>query len=216
MNESRWCGDIGMLAIDRPIPLTCVHATDFCRATCYNEKLYKVYPRMRDKDIRNEEFWQQLDGAQVSKILQRSILTKRSPKKRLRLMTRGEAVKDFTDIPRIKEIALANPDTEIWMPTRSWRDPILRAMVETELFPIANLSILASTDPTTSVDEWSSLRMDGWNTMFYGDDDMTVTPNGDRVFECPKTHKGMKGHCGICRGGCFRKDKRVDVHLTQH
>ena len=48
----RFCHDIGMFANDRPInPTTnhdgsCDHRTAFCDATCYNVKLYKMYPTM--------------------------------------------------------------------------------------------------------------------------------------------------------------------------
>jgi hypothetical protein len=218
LNETRFCEDIGMLAIDRPIPETCVHRTSFCDATCYNNKLYRIYPRMRDKDERNEEFWQQLDGEQLAGILSRSRYFKAQEKKRVRLMTRGEAFKDFSDIERVKDLALKNPDTEFWIPTRAWRHPLLRLVIEREIMHLHNVRLLASTDPTTSAEEWESLKLDGWNTMFYGDDDMTVTPNGDRMFLCPKTHKKLKGHCGICKAGCFKPQSkgRVDVHLSRH
>jgi hypothetical protein len=57
--------------------------------------------------------------------------------------------------------------------------------------------------------------------MFYGDDTMTTTPNGDRMFLCPKTHKKLKGHCSTCRAGCMgaklpNYGKRTDVHLSKH
>ena len=64
-NTLRWCADIGMWSLDRPIndiPNTnitgsCVNRTSFCDATCYNNKLYRMFPAMLTKDIRNEEFW---------------------------------------------------------------------------------------------------------------------------------------------------------------
>jgi hypothetical protein len=217
-NEMRYCADIGMPAIDRPIPITCVHATDFCFKTCYNQKLYKLYPAMAGKDVRNEAFWQQLDGAQVDAFLDEMAEWDRMPKKRVRFMTRGEAVKDETDVPRVAQIAKWNSEIEFWMPTRAWRNDKLRDLVAAELRPIPNLRVMASTDPTTSDAEWASLKADGWSTMFYGDNDMTSTPNGDRMFRCPKTHKHMSGHCGICKAGCFKPESkgRVDVHLRRH
>lgn len=214
-DETRYCEDIGMWAIDRSIPESCDHASDFCKATCYNMKLFVAFPRMLAKDVRNEQFWAQLDGKQLHDILKR----KRSGKsQRIRLMTRGEAFKDFGDVYKVKDLLESNPDRLFWIPTRAWRSPLHRALIQALIFPIANARLLASTDPTTSSEEWAALRADGWNTMFYGDDTLTQTPNGDRMFRCPKTWKGLKGHCDICKAGCFKplSKGRVDVHLSQH
>ena len=54
----RWCEDIGQFSTDRPINDTknhegsCIHRTPFCNITCYNNKLYKLYPNMHDRDDR--------------------------------------------------------------------------------------------------------------------------------------------------------------------
>lgn len=212
MSTIRWCEDIGMFAYDRPIPETCVHATDFCRAACYNDKLYRIYPAMHGKDIKNEAYWQTLDGAQVTRDLAR----RKHPTHRVRFMTRGEAFKAVSDVHKVAEIASANPDRLFWIPTRAWRHPLLRALIQTSLLGVPNLRILASTDPTTTDAEWDALKADGWSTMFFGDDTQRVTPTGDKMFLCPKTHGHVKGACAVCKRGCFRADKRVDVHLSQH
>ena len=63
---TRWCKDINMWTIDRPInPVgdvegSCVHRTSFCDTSCYNVKLYKMFKGMAKKDIANEKFWQSL------------------------------------------------------------------------------------------------------------------------------------------------------------
>lgn len=212
----RWCEDIGMFAYDRPIPTSCVHATGFCRAHCYNDKLYRMYPAMREKDAANEAFWQAIDGDRV-----RNDLAGRRKRqtRRVRFMTRGEALRDHSDIARVRDILTGNPDTLFWIPTRAWRDPLLRIRIETEIMPLANAVVLASMDPTNTREDWASLKLAGWSTMVFGDDAMTHTPAGDRVFACPKTHKGLKGHCAICKAGCFAPrtlGRRVDVHLSQH
>ena len=62
----RHCADIGMAATDRPINDTenhtgsCDHRTDYCDDTCYNVKLYKLYPNMAKRDDRCETIWQKL------------------------------------------------------------------------------------------------------------------------------------------------------------
>ena len=89
-SEIRFCDDIGMFAFDRPIHSSCVHRTDYCDSHCFNDKLYKAYPAMHGKDIRNEQYWTQITGQQVFDTLQR----KRKQTKRVRFMTRGEALSD--------------------------------------------------------------------------------------------------------------------------
>jgi hypothetical protein len=78
-----------------------------------------------------------------------------------------------------------------------------------------NLRLLASTDPTTTEEEYESLVVEGWSTMFYGDPSGPAVPSGQKVFACPKTFKKLKEHCAICKGGCFSA-KQVHVHLKQH
>ena len=62
----RWCEDIGQFSTDRPINDTknhegsCIHRTPFCNTTCYNLKLYNIYPNMHNRDDRCETIWQKL------------------------------------------------------------------------------------------------------------------------------------------------------------
>jgi len=220
----RYCGDIGMFANDRPINDTenhegsCVHRTDYCDVTCYNVKLYKMYPDMAKRDDRCEAIWQTINRVNAVSIREH-FKRKRKQTKRVRHMTRGEAIKDAADVYRVRDIALANPDTIWWMPTRAWRNPLLKLMIEQDLMTLPNMAVNASLDPSNTDDEWNMLKRDGWNIMFYGDDSVTHDPDGERLFDCPKTGKGLKGHCGICKGGCFSQTtigKRKTVLLHQH
>ena len=209
-----------MFAVDRPIndipeagvEGSCVHRTDHCNLTCYNVKLYQVYPAMVGKDVRNEQAWQESTGADYAAALDR----KRKPTTRFRLMTRGEAIKDVSDIGRVLDICKANPERLVWVPTRAWRNPLLRALIEGALFDVPNLAILASIDPETT-DHEPELIASGWNTMFYGDDSPQAT---EGRFLCPKTWRDIKGACGTCKAGCFAKPilgrTGVRVHLSQH
>ena len=215
----RWCDDIGMFSTDRPIndvgsvSGSCDHRTDYCDVTCYNVKLYRMYPAMGLRDERCEKEWQAVSGEAVATFLAR----KRKQTKRARHMTRGEALKDISDIYRVKEIAIATPETTWWIPTRAWRNPMLRSLIEIELFPLHNIAINASLDPSNTQEEEDQLVADGWNIMFYGDDDK-YAERGE-AFKCPKTWKKMSGHCDICVAGCFSQTtigKRKTVHLSQH
>ena len=234
-NTLRWCEDIGMWSLDRPIndiPHTnitgsCVHRTSFCDATCYNIKIYRMFPAMLTKDILNEQFWQSLptscDNTHDSIQSLRTKLKKASNKtrqtSRVRLMTRGESFRDRTDIYRVKALCESFPDVVWWSPTRAWRNAELMELIERELFKLPNLQLNASLDPTNTYEEQRMLEERGWSTMFYGDDTHTQTLTGKRMFMCPKTHKKLKKHCGICKGGCMSTialGRRSDVHLSQH
>ena len=227
-----WYYDIGMFGINRPINDipehnirgSCIHKTSFCDDTCYNLKLYKLNKTMKDKDVKDEKFWQSLPTTYDihNKSLSRIVMQIQRAKKqteRARFMTRGEGIKDIQDIFRIKVICKATPNTTWWLPTRAWRNTKLKSLIEEILFPIKNLSICASIDPTTTKEEEQMLIDDKWSTMFYGDDHKTTMSDNTRQFKCPKTHKKIKGHCGICKAGCFGQrviDRQTHVHLSQH
>jgi hypothetical protein len=106
------------------------------------------------------------------------------------------------------------------VPTRAWRDPHLKTLIEIFLFPIKNIAINASVDPSNTTEEWKMLEDDGWNIMYYGDDTLTHSPaTKKKVFLCPKTHKKLKGHCDTCKAGCFSQltmQRQQIVHLSQH
>jgi hypothetical protein len=162
---------------------------------------------MRGRDDRNEAFWAGLNG----NVFQQAFDPKRKgPKNRFRFCTRGEAFSTDSDIDKIKSILEFCPDILFWIPTRAWRNKGLRARIESELFILPNARINASIDPTTSEKEFKGLRASGWSTMFFGNDEQR--PDS---YKCPKTWKHKKGHCAICRNGCF-STKRVDIHLKAH
>ena len=220
----RYCEDIGMFATDRPINATenhegsCDHRTDYCDETCYNVKLYKIYPKMADRDDRCETIWKKLNrhNSDFTKFFSR----KRYDTSRVRHMTRGEAFKTSVDVYRVKTMCLLNSDIMWWIPTRAWRDTKIKALIEKELMPLPNCAINASFDPSNTDDEWKMMIDSDWNIMFYGDDDLTTDPiYGKRMFKCPKTHKGLKGHCLDCKAGCFAQkaiNRTAIVHLSEH
>ena len=220
----RWCGDIGMYATDRAINNTanhegsCDHRTDYCDKTCYNVKLYKIYPKMADRDDRCETIWAKLNrhNSNLTKFFSR----KRKQVSRVRHMTRGEAFKTSIDVYRVKTMCLLNPDQLWWIPTRAWRNPRLKVLIEKELMPLDNCAINASFDPSNTDEEWKMMQDSDWNIMFYGDDTLTIDPvYGKKMFKCPKTWKKMSGHCDTCKAGCFAQKtigRTQIVHLSQH
>lgn len=223
-DETRWVADIGMMALDRPRfgkRSTCAeHATDFCKVACYNTKLEKLYPNMLIKDERNEDFWEQLDGEKLNAILAR----KKKPTNRFRACTRGEPFASYEDILKWQDICLTNPTTDFWMPTHSWWSPTFSKLnmfyvthLEKIFTTIPNAHVLASVDPANRKG-WADIEKRGWSTMFFGDDSLETSDEGTRLFKCPKTFKSLKGHCGVCKAGCFAKSigRQVHVHLEGH
>lgn len=209
-SEIRFCADIGMYASDRSIKESCKWRTPFC-VHCYNHKLAKVFKGIAGKDIRNERFWDTLDGKQFKQIMSR----KRKSVKRFRFQTRGETFATMTDMWKVYDIVSKNPEIKFWIPTRAWRNPELRFMIEKWIMTLPNAYVQASLDPTNTKEEMESLKSSGWSTMTYGIEDSYMTPLGDVFHRCKKTHMDIKGHCANCSNGCF-SDKRVDVLLKQH
>lgn len=206
-SEVRYCKDIDMFAIDRPME-SCMWRTSFCKANCYNGKLYPIYKDMVTKDKRNEPYWQNLTGSQLSAELNR----KHKQTKRFRFMTRGEAINCLDDIEKIVDICAVNADRLFWLPTRSWRSKALRPIIEAKLLPIANLRLQASLDPSNTQAEIDSLVNAGWSTMFFGNDDKPAVPNS---VKCAKTWEHALGHCSKCTNGCF-SSKQKHVWLKKH
>lgn len=218
----RWCSDLGMFAVDRPHGIsphsTCKWATRYCIKACFNNKFSRMYPvAMAKRDIANEQSWQALTGSDLARVLGRKYKRQTD---RIRLMTRGEAFKDSSDLERVIDLADENPDRLIWVPTKAWRNPLMRIAIEALREICPNLRILASTDPDTTPEEQAMLDENGWSSMFFGDDDQLETLTGSARFKCPKTWAKDLGSCGDptrCNsGGCFDNSQPVHIHLKEH
>ena len=152
----RWMADIGMFGMDRAIdniPLadgtfvqgSCnKYKTPFCEKTCYNNKLYRLYPKMRERDIRCEMYWHKMGKHNTWQIAEH-LSKKRKQTKRARLMSRGEAITNKEDVFRVKALAEDTPDTNWWLPTRAWRSGHLRILIEDELMTMPNVSAVSYT-----------------------------------------------------------------------
>ena len=208
-----------MWAQDRSREHSCVHATKFCAATCFNRKLEGSFGHVvAPKDARNDKFWSQIDGAQV-----RSFMATRKHNGRFRLMTRGEAFRDMTDIARVESILRENRGMLVWIPTRAWHTNFSRsgkwrgesrlwaeiARLQTQY---RNARIQISLDPSDSEAMVRWAEFSGFSTMFYGDDNSPAI-NGSK--RCPKTWAGKKEACRGCKGKCFSSNI-THVWLKRH
>lgn len=220
--EMRYCEDIDMWAIDRQISGSCIFKTTTCEKECFNDKLYKLYPAMHGKDIRNEAYWDQITGIDFKSDYARKKKGKTS--NRFRMMTRGETFDSVEGVHKMHDLALQNQDLIFWIPTRAWRDVVINdnneilSAVMSLIVPLKNCRVLASMDDSNTEEEWLFVtRVLRLSTMHFDADKAPQdTLAGDRFFRCPKTHKHLNGHCSICKAGCFNNKKRVDVHLLKH
>ena len=202
----RYCKDIGMFALDFPRS-SCIHRTSFCNKNCYNIKLHKLYgDAMAIRDQANFTAWETCTVDEFVNCLNR----KHKQIKRFRFATRGETFYNLASFFKVRNIALAMPDTIFWVPTRAWRDPMLKIYIENILMPMKNVRVMASLDPSNTPTEIEKLKRNGWSTIYFGDNDDTA----DRVL-CEKTWTHGKNICPTCENGCFNTN-RVDVHLKRH
>lgn len=202
------CNNIGLWTINRPRELTCIHATEFCRNHCYNNKLERIFHnKIHSKDTQNEINWQTLTGE-----ILKDLLTHIKTVKRLRLMSRGEAFTTLHDVRKVEDFCIKNPDWLFWVPTRAWRDGFLRLSIELILMRLPNLRLFGSIDPSNSIEEMQSLIKSGWSTAFFGSEEFYLKG----MIPCPKTHfkKSNKVKCSNCNI-CFSSE-RVDVHYKEH
>ena len=159
---------------------------------------------MRERDKRNEDYWQWLTGQRLYTQLSR----KKKPVKRLRLCTRGEAFSTKEDVQKVVDLMRYSSSTLFWIPTRAWHHPKLKQMIEHIALNKHNARILASIDPSDDENQIQQLKDDGWSTVRIG-------ANQETRYRCPKTFEHKTGHCATCTKGCF-SDSRVDVQLKLH
>ena len=212
-----WNQGIEMWTIDRPVA-SCTHCTSFCRRNCYTNKAYVQYHHiMPTSDIKNEYRWNLMTGEALADEIHRKNKRARSRKvERVRFCSKGEPFSELSDIGRIKSIGMENPEVLFWIPTRSWRREAFRERIETELLQYPNLRIMASIDPSNSIDEVQMIDKASWSKMFFGIDNVEEAEKvfGIKFAKCPKTHEGLHGSCQMCNL-CFAAE-RNNVHLKKH
>ena len=206
-SELRFCADIGLWALDFD-KSTCRFKTKYCMEKCYNCNLYSLYD-LEQKDKRNMRYFDVLNGEIFKDDMSKK---RRGNRRRFRFATRGEAFHSFAAIDKIVKIAKKNPGIVFWIPTRAWRVKRFKLYIEIRVFPVENIHVMASLDPSNSIADYDTLRRSNWDTIFFGNDDLTIQ---SAPVKCKKTWDHKVGHCAKCRKGCFSKN-RVDVWLKSH
>lgn len=160
---------------------------------------------------------------------------------RVRLATRGEALRYAADVYRVAGWIRENPTTKFWIPTRAIYIPgtsklnlDMVSLIEDQIMGLNNARVMASIDPYT-YGNTATLIKRGWSTMYF---ETQGAPKGyvkgfhpadglkdSNIVYCKKTwdlYKGADGRilhphgvCRTCNKGCFQSE-RVDVWLKNH
>lgn len=162
---------------------------------------------------------------------------------RVRLATRGEALRHVCDVYRVAQWIRENPSTKFWIPTRAIYipgtaklDSAMVALIEDQIMTLDNARVMASIDPFTAGNTAELIRR-GWSTMYFETQAVPrgyvkgihpaarVKVKGANIVYCKKTwdlYKGADGRilhphgvCRTCNRGCFQA-ARVDVYLKNH
>lgn len=192
----RFVEGLGLMVLDRGLD-SCVHKTVFCKEKCYNKR-YLRYPNFKHCQSKDSYGYEIAESSAFANL------------ERVRLCSRGEPVKDKEDVKRIVKWAGSNPTTTFQIPTRCWREPEVGAYLKQEVLP--NMRVLASIDPSNSLEEVSRLVEGGWSTMFFGND---IEPPVANSVKCPKTWAHKEKACASCVNGCFKRSQ-VHVWLKKH
>jgi hypothetical protein len=132
-------------------------------------------------------------------------------------MSRGEAFATVRDVAKVRSMIKNNPLRIFWLPTRAWRNPELKKLIQKYIKVFPNAFVQGSTDVTTTIDEYKMLKRTNWSTLYFGNNDTdSVNAQYDiDLFKCPKTFGHKKSVCVGCTRGCFSAERK-DIHLKQH
>ena len=213
----RYCKDIGLWALDRPMS-SCLFRTDWCKAHCYNNKFMR-WPTVKAHESKLASYWDRFINRPVERFEADFLSHRRKPVKRFRFCTRGEAFNSVDDFLAFEQLLPAFPSITFAFYTRSWINPAMKFYLSRLKAHHKNVRIVLSFDPSTRDVRLEQDAIDhGYSLSYVGNDGSLLVTESEykkQWFKCPKTWKGFKKHCAICKGGCFsRTPKRI--HLKQH
>jgi hypothetical protein len=178
----------GVFVTSLPAGESCPGATDWCSRFCYAKKGFFTMTTHRNKYSRQLALLRSDPGAYEAQL--RFELSKLKTGSVMRFHVAG----DIDSVEHIGIIARAissRPDIQFYLYTRSWRVAELREAIERQLFPLANLHVWGSTDPSCGEppEGWRSARV------FDSADDARA---GGYSVVCPE-QLGRKASCSECQ-----------------
>jgi hypothetical protein len=104
----------------------------------------------------------------------------------------------------IADACNSRPDVSFYLYTRSWRVPDIREAIESTLFPIPNLTVWASTDPSlkSAPEGWREARVFG------------TFDDAEGYAHCPE-QTGKRPDCESC-GLCWNAKEGARLAFAQH
>lgn len=122
-----------------------------------------------------------------------------------RFHTSGD-IDSATHVEIIRDVVTSRDDVSFYLYTRSWNVDGLREAIERELFPLPNLTVWASSDPTMPE------IPEGWR-------EATILPDEDsarasRMPVCPE-QTGKRASCSDC-GLCWNAKPNARLAFIEH
>ena len=151
------------------------------------------------RDVKNDNFWLTLTGADLNAILSR----KRKQTKRFRFCTRGEPFSLKSDVYKIYRLCAQNKNTDFWAPTRAWRNSSVLDLIINILEPLDNFYLTCSLDPSNTQLQVDYLNRMGVSTGFFGDDKTYPFKHNKPVVKCPNKWGDKTITCANCNVACY-------------
>ena len=191
----------GIWHTNLPAGDACPGASSYCSDVCYAKKGFYVLQRARygtNLDyLRNEP---EAYGLQLL-----ADVAALKPGSVFRFHTAGD-IDSVEHVGIIRDVCLSRPDIAFYLYTRSHAVLDIREAIETELFPLANLTVWASSDPSMGPvpDGWREARI-------YPDE---ATARADRKPVCPE-QTGKRPDCTSC-GLCWNAKPNAKLAFIEH
>jgi len=179
----------------------CPGASTYCADVCYAKRGFYVLQRERYGTLL--EYLRE-DPAGYLEIL-KGDLDKLPIGGVFRFHTSGD-IDSLEHVEIIRAACEHRPDVAFYLYTRSWRVPELRAAIGRRLLRVPNLTVWASTDPTTGP------APRGWRDAGIFPDHDAARAAGRPV--CPE-QTGMRPDCTSC-GLCWRARKGATLAFLEH
>jgi len=183
---------------------SCPGASEWCRDNCYATKGFYTFPSNVAKYSAQWDMLRDDPEAYSAQLI--SEVSKLPLGSIFRFHTGGD-IANVGHVSIIRDVCDSRPDVSFYLYTRSWRLDAIRVAVENDLFPITNLTVWASTDPSLPK------APNGWREARVFDSFDDASARGFRV-HCPE-QTGKQPDCQSC-GLCWKAKPTAALAFAAH
>lgn len=179
---------------------SCPGASEYCGDVCYAKRGF--YVLQRERYGTNLDYLRDHPAEYGLQLL--AEVAKLKPGSTFRFHTAGD-IDSETHVGIIRDICESRPDVDFYLYTRSW-NTALRGIIERELFPLPNLTVWASSDPSMPAipEGWREARI-------YPDE---IAARAARMPVCPE-QTGKRTSCSDC-GLCWNAKPAARLAFIEH